>query len=170
MGLDQYLYAEIQLRDYEQLRPERKTPSAKIRGDLRNKIIQGLGLEKLLATDNGLMGMFTFPALVEVRCQVAYWRKCNQIHAFFTRESELKNCGEMRITTEEMQELKDRIVKVQKDHSLAAELLPTGDGFFFGSTDYDEGYFADLDDTYEKLERILAHEDESIKYIYSANW
>ncbi len=75
-----------------------------------------------------------------------------------------------RASGPQLQELKDRIVKVQKDRSLAAELLPTGDGFFFGSTDYDEGYFADLDDTYEKLERILAHEDESIKYIYSANW
>jgi hypothetical protein len=170
MGLDQYLYAEISLPDYERLRPECKTPRTRIQGDLRIKIIQGLGLDKLLATNNGLMGVFELPALIKVRTQVAYWRKCNQIHAFFTREEELENCAEMSIDRDELEELQKRIAQVKADHSLAEELLPSQSGFFFGSTDYDEGYFKDLERTEEVLKRLLAHEDEDISYTYTANW
>lgn len=44
---------------------------------------------------------------------------------------------------------------VLEDTSTARELLPTQNGFFFGSTDYDEYYWRDLEFTKEQLEKIL---------------
>ncbi len=60
-----------------------------------------------------------------------------------------------------------------KDPKLAQELLPTTSGFFFGSTDYDEYYIADLTHTVEVLEKLAARvttEDDRASYSYNASW
>lgn len=44
---------------------------------------------------------------------------------------------------------------VVSDPSVAIEKLPTASGFFFGGTDYDENYQADLHSTIEQLEAVL---------------
>ncbi len=43
-----------------------------------------------------------------------------------------------------------------KDSSVASELLPTQDGFFFGNTGYDQFYWNDLEYTKNAIEAILA--------------
>ena len=43
--------------------------------------------------------------------------------------------------------------KTIKDSSLAKELLPTAEGFFFGSTDYNEYYYQDLVNTKKIIEQ-----------------
>lgn len=45
--------------------------------------------------------------------------------------------------------------RVITNKELAEELLPTRSGFFFGSTDYTEGYLLDLEDTVKQLAAIL---------------
>lgn len=45
--------------------------------------------------------------------------------------------------------------RIMADPSLAQELLPTQSGFFFGSTDYDQWYWWDLEYTVEKLGKLL---------------
>lgn len=40
------------------------------------------------------------------------------------------------------------------------EILPTTDGFFFGSTSYDQWYMKDIDYTIERLEQLLKEEKE----------
>ena len=73
-----------------------------------------------------------------------------------------------------------------KDTSVAQELLPTQDGFFFGSTDYDQMYVEDLERTVKELEAALEnvvqdkkwdfkcrHKEEPDWYVefrYSASW
>lgn len=55
--------------------------------------------------------------------------------------------------------------------TIAEELLPTCEGFFFGGTDYDQWYAADIYDTIEILERILSDFDfENYTLLYSASW
>lgn len=54
-----------------------------------------------------------------------------------------------------------------KDSSVAERLLPTGSGFFFGSTDYDQYYVDDLEETKKILEVALAEDGE---YYYQASW
>ena len=68
----------------------------------------------------------------------------------------------------QLKELVDICKKVLDDHSLAEELLPTEEGFFFGSTDYDEYYYKDLEETVEMLEPLL--EDEVGEYSYCSSW
>jgi hypothetical protein len=60
--------------------------------------------------------------------------------------------------------------KVIVNKELAESLLPTTDGFFFGSTDYNEWYLQDLKDTMEILAPILALEDDEGEYYYIASW
>jgi hypothetical protein len=58
-----------------------------------------------------------------------------------------------------------------KDPTKAQELLPTTDGFFFGSTDYDEYYYKDIKQTIVELEKILAEPNASnCEYEYIASW
>jgi len=53
-----------------------------------------------------------------------------------------------------------------------AELLPTQQGFFFGSTDYDQYYMDAVDETIEILENALSNENEGIRqyFEYRASW
>ena len=56
-----------------------------------------------------------------------------------------------------------------EDSSIAQKLLPTSEGFFFGSTEYDEYYYQDLVYTKQILEEILARE-EIDDYYYHSSW
>lgn len=61
--------------------------------------------------------------------------------------------------------------KLLKDPTLAHELLPTADGFFFGGTDYDEYYMEQLIYTRDRLTEILAEDDEHAgEYYYDSSW
>lgn len=56
-----------------------------------------------------------------------------------------------------------------EDSTVAAELLPTQEGLFFGSTDYDEGYYRDLEYTRDVLTRALSTNDDGA-YFYQSIW
>jgi hypothetical protein len=57
--------------------------------------------------------------------------------------------------------------KEMANPEIAQVLLPAQSGFFFGSTDYDEYYMADIDNTIEILEAALKEEGD---FYYSASW
>lgn len=50
-----------------------------------------------------------------------------------------------------------------------AKILPTQPGFFFGGTDYDEGYLEDLENTIKQIDRVLALPDR-LFFSYRASW
>ena len=52
---------------------------------------------------------------------------------------------------------------------LAAKLLPTSSGFFFGSTDYDEFYLDDVRRTIKQIEPLL-NEGGDGSYYYQSSW
>ena len=61
--------------------------------------------------------------------------------------------------------------KCIEDPSLAKELLPTTDGFFFGGTAYDEWYYKDLENTVEILMKVLNETDfENEMIVYQSSW
>jgi len=61
--------------------------------------------------------------------------------------------------------------KYIKDTTICEELLPTAEGFFFGGTDYDEYYYNDIKETYEKLTELLAEEEaDRAEYEYHSSW
>jgi len=70
-------------------------------------------------------------------------------------------------TSEGVQQLTEQGEVIAQD-SLAAQLLPTAPGFFFGSTDYDEYYMGDLAETVDQLEPLLG--DLGGEFYYHASW
>ena len=106
---------------------------------------------------------------VEVTC--AYWRKSNQIHAWFVDNVQggEDNCGEYYVSHEKLKELREtcRQALFAKDPSL---LQPRG-GFFFGNTDIDEWYWRDIKETIKKLDRIFKLSDfDKLSFYYTSSW
>ena len=117
--------------------------------------------------------------------EVGYWRKANHIHNWFIQNcadrdyggDPIDDCRPIEITVDKLEELLETCKKVLADHSLAKSLLPTQAGFFFGSTNYDEDYFKDVEDTIKIIEPVLQfakHKLENQEYeweiYYQASW
>lgn len=109
---------------------------------------------------------------LSVSVEFGYWRKANAIHAWFVdnvQEGE-DNCQESWVAREDMQALLDTVNKVLTDTSLAPELLPTSNGFFFGSTEYNEWYWKDIEYTRDMLTRALNENMKDWDFYYQASW
>lgn len=101
--------------------------------------------------------------------EAVYWRKANQIHKWFVDNIQVGNdeCRPHYVTREQLREL----VETCKKALLDPTELPPQSGFFFGSTDIDEWYFANLNDTIEKVEKALAaFPEEDWDFRYCSSW
>lgn len=59
--------------------------------------------------------------------------------------------------------------KYVEDPTVAKELLPNSEGFFFGSQEYDQWYIEDLEYTEQTLKALLK-ESDSADYYYQSSW
>lgn len=106
---------------------------------------------------------------------VAYWRKANQIHRYFCT---VGICLEpdvlYRISGKDILNLLDKCVQVLKEPRKAKEILPTQEGFFFGSTNYDNYYFYGIAETLEQMSKLFfdysPKEFEKTNFLYYASW
>ena len=109
-----------------------------------------------------------------IRVEAGYWRKANAIHKWLidTCASGDDDCREFEVSREQLKRLLCITKEVLKDNIKAAKLLPTGDGFFFGSTAYDECYYGDLKSTVKILEECLDEKEYPAKwcFCYEASW
>jgi hypothetical protein len=117
-----------------------------------------------------------------VRFQIAYWRKANSIHGWFVRnvQEDRDDCQESYVELDKLEELYKLVTRLleERDEGLAAELLPSVSGFFFGSVDYNEDYWQDLQDTKDQLDltfkriMLLKLKGASIPwdFYYQASW
>jgi hypothetical protein len=137
MGLDMYLNASRYLSEYNEADKQKKEQLFKLFPELK---------------------AYTAQATKEVTVEVGYWRKANAIHNWFVHnvQNGEDNCAKYNVHPDHLMKLKSLCQQVLADHSLAAELLPPTAGFFFGSTDIDDTYFADLEDTIKIIDRVLA--------------
>ena len=96
----------------------------------------------------------------QIEARAAYWRKANHIHRWFVKNVQdgEDDCRPYYVSTEQLSELLDIVNQVLENHDLAEELLPVQAGFFFGSNEYDEGYFDDLEYTRDALTKLLQPE------------
>ena len=113
------------------------------------------------------------PRITHVTEEIGYWRKSNQIHAWFVGNVQqgVDDCGDYYVSTEKLKQLKSICEEILADHDKAEELLATKGGFFFGSTDYDEYYFEDLSRTVQILtEAIKLSEEPNSSIYYHSSW
>jgi hypothetical protein len=105
--------------------------------------------------------------------EVAYWRKANEIHAWFVKNCQdgENDCREYGVSRDQLRKLLADCRKVIAAPADASEILPTSSGFFFGGTEYDEYYFEDIRNTIRMLEEILAEpETPDADFYYRASW
>lgn len=105
--------------------------------------------------------------------EVCYWRKANQIRQWFVDNCDYPadgNCDEAEVTKENLEALIDTCRKVIENHKLADELLPCSKGFFFGSQDYDEWYFEDLEHTITTCEDIIKSTNWEKEIVTYSDW
>src|SRR5680860_607615 len=102
--------------------------------------------------------------------EAGYWRKANAIHRWFVENVQAGNddCHTYEVSREQLQALLRSVETVLAHPDMAAHLLPTQEGFFFGSTEYDEGYVEDLQETKTILVEALA--DDEADFEYSSSW
>jgi hypothetical protein len=92
----------------------------------------------------------------EKHSEIGYFRKVNFLVAYFEDLGfDVEHQIPFWIKKDHIIALINRCKTVLDDHSKAPEELPTCEGFFFGSTEYDEGYFYDVEMVLHYCEETL---------------
>ncbi len=156
MGLDMYLHGKRYMSKYFN------------EGDTdKQAAIQELFPE--LANRSGHWGDDS--PVKEVKIEAGYWRKANAIHGWFVKNAQggTDDCGNYYVSREQLQELKELCERVLAFRHLATDLLPVQNGFFFGSDQYDEYYFGDLEATVKIINDCLELPN-SWEFEYHSSW
>lgn len=98
--------------------------------------------------------------------EAAYFRKVNCIYRYFQPRLKDEMC---RVTKDDIKDIIERATKVllAHDEETSHELLPTQEGFFFGSTDYDNWYYHDMVEILRECGKLLLDwEDDDICFVY----
>ena len=83
----------------------------------------------------------------------AYFRKVNFLFKYYEDRGKMYDQCYAFTDVDDVDDLIDRCERVLKNHELAYSLLPTQEGFFFGSTDYDNWYFSDVKDCLKQMKK-----------------
>lgn len=107
----------------------------------------------------------------EIEIEAGYWRKANHIHKWFVDnvQNGEDDCGTYPVNREQLTELLELCQRVVGFRHLANELLPRQEGFFFGATTYDDGYYQDIEHTIQVIEAALKL-PESWSFQYHSSW
>ena len=153
MGLDMYLSKRTYVRKWDYTPTEKQYDVVITRG---GQPCTSIDLNKITYIEE----------------QAAYWRKANQIHGWFVDNVQdgKDNCSQYYVTKENLTELLDLCYQVKEEPIDAPCFLPVSNGCFFGSEEYDEYYFRQIDNTIEALESILENWDEDADYYCQSSW
>ena len=98
------------------------------------------------------------------RSEIGYFRKVNFLVKFFEKKGfDVSNQTPLVIKKEDAEELLSRCEEVLLDRSKGPELLPTMSGFFFGSTDYDNYYYDDVETVRDYVKDKLLPEFDTLE-------
>lgn len=209
MGLDMYLYAEVDLpvnneiMDILELNKPRygwwdETGENEFGGPVpeaegyygrwshcadeekaaADAIITKADLTNLVAPESTSLTVIIHEDTVSVRLTVAYWRKANSVHNWFVNQVQngVDECQLSPCSPEQLGILKRTVTEAlalykEDDKKGAEELLTPTSGFFFGGTQVDEWWVADMKNTIEQLQFIEDAEIASpVKYYYRSSW
>lgn len=109
---------------------------------------------------------------LEKDIEVAYWRKHNALLNFIEQmlEKPIENTVPQPLTKENLEEILEVSKAIYYRQADPDTIMPTIRGFFFGSTDYDEGYFHDAKITVEQISEILSDTNFDEEEIYFWAW
>ena len=99
-----------------------------------------------------------------------YVRKNNWLLPFFNYG---ENLSAKEITKDDIDRFVNTVDEICKSNSrvlAASEKLPVRDGFFFGSTSYDEDYFKAIKNNARRLKTLASHTDFDKQSIYMICW
>lgn len=98
------------------------------------------------------------------RSEIGYFRKVNFLVKFFEKKGfDVSNQTPLVIKKKDAEELLSKCEEVLKDRSKGPELLPTMSGFFFGSTDYDNYYYDDVEAVRDYVKDKLLPEFDTLE-------
>ena len=132
-----------------------------------------VGSSKNKLNINGIKSQIQIPRVKYIVEEIAVWRKANAIHRWFVNN--VQN-GEddnrlYDVSAEQLKQLLTLCKQVLEDPNKASDLLPTQEGFLFGSTEYDDEYFQNLDYTARIFEAELKNDsDPWQEYEYQSDW
>ena len=152
MGLDSYLKAEKFVSGYD-FDPKQKEANLKIK--------EALGFTAEEYPESSLTVSIT----------VGYWRKANAIHAWFVDNCQggVDECQKTLLSPNDLGDLLS-VCKEAIETKNAGLLQPRG-GFFFGSTDVDEYYWNDIQNTIDIITKILNDPRlQGCDFYYQASW
>jgi len=153
MGLDMYLYKKTYVKQWEHIKDDKQFHVTVKRGKTPYTAIKK-------------------ERVCYITEEVGYWRKFNALHQWFVENCQdgIDDCSkESYVSKEQIEEILDILKQINEDHSLAEELLPSQDGFFFGNTDYDEYYFQDVENTIKLISELLEEDDDG-EFYYKSSW
>ena len=152
MGLDMYLYKHTYVRNWDFQKPEEQHEITIKKGGVTRTDIKPERISYIVE-------------------QVGYWRKFNALHKWIIDNCNGGEdvCREMYVDGTKIEELKNILRRILDDKKLAKELLPTEEGFFFGSQEYDDYYFEKVQYTLELLEEETA-DGQIGDYYYYPSW
>lgn len=103
---------------------------------------------------------------------VLYWRKANQIHHWFVQNIQKgeDKCEIYEVTQHDLTRLYNSCRAALRQKDRASDILPTLEGFFFGSTEYDKYFFYELKRTKDELKSILTTFDFNNEKLYYTSW
>jgi hypothetical protein len=148
MGLDMYLTAKRYVWNYKD---EDKALQDQLDDVMKDDLAEGMRVK-------------------EVSVDAFYWRKANHIHKWFVDNCQdgEDDCREYWIEAKQLVQLKELCESVLLNKDVG--LLPTEGGFFFGSTDYDEWYWSEIEETAKGLEKVLKLDTGKWDFYYRASW
>jgi hypothetical protein len=102
--------------------------------------------------------------------EVMYWRKANAIHYWFTEGYPNDNLEYLECEMDKLQVLKEQCeqdIKNRDDDSYSPK-LQTASGFFWGSLEYDDWHYDQLQKTIDKIKELEEEHKEGDEYFYYA--
>ena len=106
------------------------------------------------------------------REELHYWRKANAIRGYFASLPGFVDNGDTFVSREQLEELLEKCKEVldykgtANEVEMVEEILPPTDGFFFGSTEINDWYWDDIEETKEALEKIIPTLEPYERVIY----
>ena len=162
MGLDSYLYKKTYVENWEHTPKDRRYSVSVKKGGLKCNIKP--------------------KRVCYIIEQIGYWRKFNALHNYIvnTFASGEDNCQQISLDEDDLRNILNTLqeAKYILDSDASDELksdklsdvFPTAEGFFFGSTAFDDYYAENVAYTISVLTDLLEEDGDYPDFYYQASW